>query len=80
MMADNKTPQEILALVNSVGSMALCTDTPGPLMILTTVHKAKVRLNMLFRAVSVYGSLSRMEEFVFSLSPSLSLSLSGDRR
>lgn len=42
-MEDNKSPEDILALVNNVGNMRLGTDAPGPLMILTTVHKAKVR-------------------------------------
>lgn len=42
LQRSNRTVHDILADVNKVAKMKLATDSPGPLMILTTVHKAKV--------------------------------------
>lgn len=50
-MHAGRSPQDILADLTRVGNMKLGTDAPGPLMILTTVHKAKVRVSPIFRSL-----------------------------
>lgn len=41
-MAGGKTAHQILGDIARVDNLELTTKSPGPLLILTTVHKAKV--------------------------------------
>lgn len=42
LMEGGYTPEEIVEMVTDVEKMAKSIDYPGPLMMLSTVHKAKV--------------------------------------
>lgn len=42
LMQDGNSAEEIMKMVTDVDKLAKSIDHPGPLMMLSTVHKAKV--------------------------------------